>query len=60
MVVEPAVADSITGAQRNKYIFRTARKSSQDALAVAAAIAASKPGATMVVLAQSFYRNSPS
>lgn len=39
MVVEPAVADSITGADWNKYIFRTARNSSQDAAAGAAAIA---------------------
>ncbi|MEW6273849.1 MAG: substrate-binding domain-containing protein [Bacillota bacterium] len=54
MVVEPAVADSITGAQWNKYIFRTGRNSSQDALAVAAAIAASKAGATVAVLAQDY------
>ncbi|MGQ9531893.1 MAG: substrate-binding domain-containing protein [Desulfotomaculales bacterium] len=54
MVVEPAVADSITGAQWNRYIFRTGRNSSQDALAVAAAIAASKPGATVAVLAQDY------
>lgn len=39
MIVEPAVADSITGTQWNKYIFRTARNSSQDAVAGAAAIA---------------------
>ncbi|MEH7122572.1 substrate-binding domain-containing protein [Bacillus sp. JJ1773] len=39
MVVEPAAADSITGADWNKYIFRTARNSSQDAVAGAAAIA---------------------
>ncbi|WP_235857538.1 substrate-binding domain-containing protein [Paenibacillus albiflavus] len=39
MVVEPAVADSITGAAWNKYVFRTARNSSQDAAAGAAAIA---------------------
>ena len=54
MVVEPAVADSITGAQWNRYIFRTGRNSSQDALAVAAAIAARKPGATVAVLAQDY------
>lgn len=40
MVVEPAVADTITGSEFNKYIFRTARNSSQDAVAGAAAIAA--------------------
>ncbi|USK57483.1 substrate-binding domain-containing protein [Cytobacillus solani] len=39
MVVEPAVADSITGQNWNKYIFRTGRNSSQDAVAGAAAIA---------------------
>ena len=39
MVVEPAVADSITGSEFNQYIFRTARNSSQDAVAGAAAIA---------------------
>jgi len=39
MVVEPAVADSITGSEFNDYIFRTGRNSSQDAYAAAAAIA---------------------
>lgn len=39
MIVEPAVADSITGSEFNKYIFRTSRNSSQDAVAGAAAIA---------------------
>jgi branched-chain amino acid transport system substrate-binding protein len=39
MIVEPAVADSITGSEFNKYIFRSARNSSQDAVAGAAAIA---------------------
>ncbi|WP_141905768.1 substrate-binding domain-containing protein [Lysinibacillus sp. Y5S-8] len=39
MVVEPAVADSITGSEFNEYIFRTGRNSSQDAYAAAAAIA---------------------
>lgn len=49
MVVEPAVADAITGDQWNKYIFRTGRNSSQDAVAGAAAIA--KPGVKIAVLA---------
>ncbi|MGM9923856.1 MAG: substrate-binding domain-containing protein [Bacillus sp. (in: firmicutes)] len=39
MVVEPAVADSITGKNWNRYIFRTGRNSSQDAVAGAATIA---------------------
>jgi branched-chain amino acid transport system substrate-binding protein len=49
MVVEPAVADSITGSEWNKYIFRTARNSSQDAVAGAAAIA--KDGVKIATLA---------
>jgi branched-chain amino acid transport system substrate-binding protein len=40
LIVEPAVADSITGDKRNRYIFRTGRSSYQDALANAAAIPA--------------------
>ncbi len=38
LLVEPAVADSITGDKWNKYIFRTGRSSSQDAAANAAAL----------------------
>jgi len=41
LVVEPAVADAITGANWNRYIFRTARNSMQDAYAGAAALPAS-------------------
>lgn len=52
MIVEPAVADSITGANWNKYIFRTARNSSQDAVAGAAAIAA--PGVKIATLAPDY------
>lgn len=52
MVVEPAVADAITGAQWNPYIFRTGRNSSQDAVAGAAAIA--KPGVKIAVLAPDY------
>lgn len=39
IVVEPAAADSITGSEYNDYVFRTARNSSQDAFAAAAAVA---------------------
>lgn len=39
MIVEPAAADSITGSEYNDYVFRTARNSSQDAIAAAAAVA---------------------
>jgi len=38
LLVEPAVADSITGAKWNRYIFRTGRSSYQDALANAATV----------------------
>ena len=38
LLVEPAVADSITGDKWNRYIFRTGRSSSQDAAANAAAL----------------------
>jgi len=38
LVVEPAVADAITGDKWNRYIFRTGRSSSQDGLAAAAAL----------------------
>jgi branched-chain amino acid transport system substrate-binding protein len=38
LLVEPAVADSITGERWNRYIFRTGRNSSQDAAANAAAL----------------------
>ena len=40
LIVEPAVADSITGDKWNRYIFRTGRSSYQDALAGAAALPA--------------------
>ncbi|PLR86364.1 ABC transporter permease [Bacillus canaveralius] len=50
MVVEPAVADSITGENWNRYIFRTGRNSSQDAVAGAAAIA--EKGVKIATLAQ--------
>ncbi len=50
LLVEPAVADSITGDKWNKYIFRTGRNSSQDAMANA--VAMDKPGNMIVTLAQ--------
>lgn len=50
LIVEPAVADSITGDKWNKYIFRTGRNSSQDAISNAVAI--DKPGVTIATLAQ--------
>jgi branched-chain amino acid transport system substrate-binding protein len=50
LLVEPAVADSITGDKWNKYIFRTGRNSSQDA--ISNAVALDKPGHVVATLAQ--------
>ena len=50
LIVEPAVADQITGEKWNRYIFRTARNSSQDAISNAVAIG--KPGVTVATLGQ--------
>jgi branched-chain amino acid transport system substrate-binding protein len=52
LIVEPAVADSITGDKWNKYIFRTGRNSSQDA--VSNAVAIGKPGTVVATLAQDY------
>lgn len=52
LLVEPAVADSITGDKWNKYIFRTGRNSSQDA--IANAVAMDKAGVTIATLAQDY------
>jgi branched-chain amino acid transport system substrate-binding protein len=49
LLVEPAVADSITGERWNRYIFRTGRNSSQDAAANAAAL--DQPGNVIAMLA---------
>ncbi len=50
LIVEPAVADQITGDKWNRYVFRTARNSSQDAIANAAALAG--PNTAIAMLAQ--------
>jgi branched-chain amino acid transport system substrate-binding protein len=52
LLVEPAVADSITGKAWNRYIFRTGRNSSQDAVSNAVAVA--KPGVVIGTLAQDY------
>jgi branched-chain amino acid transport system substrate-binding protein len=52
LLVEPAVADSITGEKWNKFIFRTGRNSSQDA--ISNAVALDKPGVTIATLAQDY------
>jgi branched-chain amino acid transport system substrate-binding protein len=38
LIVEPAVADAITGEKWNRFIFRTSRNSTQDAYGAAAAV----------------------
>jgi len=52
LIVEPAVADSITGENWNRYVFRTGRNSSQDAIANALAVA--KPGVSIATIAQDY------
>jgi branched-chain amino acid transport system substrate-binding protein len=49
LIVEPAVADQITGDKWNRYIFRTGRNSTQDAISNAIAIGA--PGVNIATLA---------
>jgi branched-chain amino acid transport system substrate-binding protein len=51
LLVEPAVADSITGDKWNRYIFRTGRSSSQDAIAAAVA---TPQNAQIAMLAQDY------
>ncbi|WP_458756791.1 substrate-binding domain-containing protein [Afipia sp. TerB] len=50
LIVEPAVADAITGEKWNRYIFRTSRNSSQDAISNAVAIG--QKGVTIATLGQ--------
>ena len=50
LLVEPAVADAITGDKWNRYIFRTGRNSSQDA--ISNAVALDKPGVHIATMAQ--------
>src|SRR6266705_2823575 len=52
LLVEPAVADAITGERWNRYIFRTGRNSSQDAIANAVAIG--KKDTVIATLAQDY------
>jgi branched-chain amino acid transport system substrate-binding protein len=52
LLVEPAVADSITGSAWNRYVFRTGRNSGQDAVANAKAVA--KPGVSLAAIAQDY------
>jgi len=57
LIVEPAVADSITGDKWNRYIFRTGRSSYQDALAAAAAMPADDVSIGMMALDTAFGRD---
>ncbi|WP_417586541.1 substrate-binding domain-containing protein [Pararhodobacter oceanensis] len=52
LLVEPAVADSITGSGWNRYIFRTGRNSSQDA--ISNALALGQEGVVVATLAQDY------
>jgi branched-chain amino acid transport system substrate-binding protein len=52
LIVSPAVADSITGDKWNRYIFRTSRNSSDDAISNALAIG--KPGVVIATLGQDY------
>jgi branched-chain amino acid transport system substrate-binding protein len=52
LIVEPAVADSITGKNWNRYIFRTGRNSSQDA--ISNAVAVSSPGVSIACIGQDY------
>ena len=52
LLVEPAVADSITGEKWNRYIFRTGRNSGQDAIGNAAAVA--KKGVSIACIGQDY------
>jgi branched-chain amino acid transport system substrate-binding protein len=52
LLVEPAVADSITGDKWNRFIFRTGRSSSQDA--ISNAVTVDQPGTQIATLAQDY------
>jgi len=52
LVIEPAVADAITGEKWNKYVFRTGHTSTMAAFANAAAL--DKPGVSIATLAQDY------
>ena len=50
LMIEPAVADSITGERWNRYIFRTGRNSSQDA--ISNAVVHDNAGVSVATMAQ--------
>ncbi len=51
LMIEPAAADFLTGANWNRYAFRTGRSTAQDANAMAAVIMHNKPNAKVATLA---------
>lgn len=52
LIVDPAVADAITGEKWNRYIFRTGRNSTMDAIASATVF--DKPGVSIATVAQDY------
>ena len=52
LLVEPAVADAITGERWNRYVFRTGRSSSQDA--ISNSVALGNPNTFIATLAQDY------
>ncbi|WP_127555147.1 substrate-binding domain-containing protein [Saccharospirillum alexandrii] len=50
LIVEPAMADALTGEDSNRYVFRTGRNATQDA--VANGVAIGRPGVKIATLAQ--------
>ena len=52
LVVEPAVSDTITGKDSNRYVFKTSRNSSHDAIGNALVLA--RPGVYVATVAQDY------
>ena len=52
LVVEPAVSDTITGKDSNRYVFKTSRNSSHDA--IGNALVTAKPGVSIATVAQDY------
>lgn len=52
LVVEPAVSDAITGKDSNRYVFKTSRNSSHDAIGNALVLA--RPGVSIATVAQDY------
>jgi branched-chain amino acid transport system substrate-binding protein len=52
LVVEPAVSDTITGKDSNRYVFKTSRNSSHDAIGNALVLA--RPGVHVATVAQDY------